>query len=85
MQRMLQQLGVNANLGPFNIVVRNAAFSFANQVSGAVLPDLRTMPPLPVFLNQVCRVAFRACANAKQQRCTGILGPASCGWDSLHA
>lgn len=30
---MLGQLGVNVNLGPFNLVVKNAAFSFANNVS----------------------------------------------------
>lgn len=34
---MLQQMGINANLGPFNIVVRNAGFSFAKQVRGSAL------------------------------------------------
>lgn len=33
---MLNAIGVNANLGPFNVVVSNAAFSFARQ-------DVRTM------------------------------------------
>ncbi len=62
-QRMLQQMGINANLGPFNIVVRNAGFSFAKQVRGT------RQQTRSFFQDQVFPTAFlcMSCFTVRQQ------------------